>query len=379
MSVWDQLIGQGPAIATLQRAVAEQRSMTHAWLVTGPPGSGRSVAARAFAAALQCERTPAGCGQCHACQTALAGKHPDVTVIATDKVTMSIDEVRSLVSLAQRAPHSGRWRVLILEDADRMLERTSNVLLKAIEEPPARTVWMLCAPSPLDVITTIRSRCRSLTLRIPPVQDVIDLLVQDGIDPQVAGEAARAAQCHVGMARRLARDPQARQRRRRLVTLPAMVRNVGDCVFAAAELMEVAGEQAKAQTEERHQQEKSELLRTLGVQDSGRLAPALRAQVRALEDEHKRRSTRALRDTLDRVLLDLLSLYRDVYLQQVDSTVDPINVDLAEEIAVLARDSEPARTMARIDAVAEARERLAANVSPLLALEAMMVALRPWD
>ncbi|KGM14909.1 hypothetical protein N867_14165, partial [Actinotalea fermentans ATCC 43279 = JCM 9966 = DSM 3133] len=198
MSVWDAVVGQPDAVAVLQRAVADPSAMTHAWLLTGPPGSGRSVAARAFAAALQCEQ--GGCGVCQACTTTMGGTHADVTVVATDKVTINIAEVRDLIGVAQRSPASGRWRVVVLEDADRMVERTSNVLLKAIEEPPPRTVWLLCAPSPQDVVVTIRSRCRGVVLRVPPVEDVAALLVRrDGVDPAVADAAARAAQSHIGL------------------------------------------------------------------------------------------------------------------------------------------------------------------------------------
>ncbi|WP_188037789.1 DNA polymerase III subunit delta', partial [Actinotalea sp. JY-7885] len=204
MSVWTELVGQRHAVEVLREAATDPGAMTHAWLLTGPPGSGRSNAARAFAAALQC--TEGGCGRCQACTTTLAGTHADVMVVATEKVTISIDEVRELIGVAQRAPSQGRWRVIVLEDADRMVERTSNVLLKAIEEPPPRTVWLLCAPSPQDVVVTIRSRCRGVALRVPPVDDVAALLVErDGADREVARMAARAAQSHIGLARRLAR------------------------------------------------------------------------------------------------------------------------------------------------------------------------------
>src|SRR5450756_2925616 len=206
--------------------------MTHAWLITGPPGSGRSNAARAFAAALQCP--DGGCGHCHGCTTALAGTHADVTIVATEKVSIAIDEVRQLIQLAQRAPSQGRWRVIIVEDADRMVERTSNVLLKAIEEPPERTVWLLCAPSPEDVVVTIRSRCRGVVLRVPPVADVARLLVErDEVDPALADAAARAAQSHIGLARRLARDPEVRERPAKTLRLAAAIPGVGDAVLAA--------------------------------------------------------------------------------------------------------------------------------------------------
>lgn len=376
MSVWDVVVGQPDAVATLQRAVTDPSSMTHAWLLTGPPGSGRSVAARAFAAALQCER--GGCGECQACMTTMGGTHADVTVVTTEKVTISIDEVRELIGVAQRSPSSGRWRVIVLEDADRMVERTSNVLLKAIEEPPPRTVWVLCAPSPQDVVVTIRSRCRGVVLRVPPVEDVAALLVaRDGVDPATAEAAARAAQSHIGLARRLARDPEARERRARTLRLAAGIRGVGDAVLAAADLVEVAAAEAKAATGDRDAAEKADLLRTLGAEDGKQLPPSLRAQVRQLEEDQKRRATRAQRDVLDRCLVGLLSLYRDVLVVQLGAGVPLVNTTEAAEVARLAADSTPEQTIRRMDAIAEARERLEGNVAPLLAMEAMAVALRP--
>jgi DNA polymerase-3 subunit delta' len=376
MSVWDAVVGQPDAVATLQRAVADPSAMTHAWLLTGPPGSGRSVAARAFAAALQCEA--GGCGHCPACTTAMAGTHADVTVVATEKVTISIDEVRDLIAVAQRSPASGRWRVIVLEDADRMVERTSNVLLKAIEEPPPRTVWILCAPSPQDVVVTIRSRCRGVVLRVPPVEDVAALLVaRDGVDPATAEVAARAAQSHIGLARRLARDPEARERRSRVLRLAAGIRGVGDAVLAAADLVEVAAAEAKAATEDRDAAEKAELLRTLGAEEGKQLPPSLRAQVRQLEEDQKRRATRAQRDVLDRSLVDLLSLFRDVLVVQLGADVPLVNAAEADLVRSLAADSTPEQTIRRMDAIGEARERLDGNVAPLLAMEAMAVALRP--
>lgn len=376
MSVWDDVVGQPSAVAELRAAAADPAAMTHAWLLTGPPGSGRSVAARAFAAALQCER--GGCGTCQACTTTLAGTHADVTVIATEKVTISIEEVRGLIGLAQRSPSQGRWRVILVEDADRMVERTSNVLLKAIEEPPERTVWLLCAPSPQDVVVTIRSRCRGVVLRVPTVADVAELLVaRDGVDPVVADAAARAAQSHIGLARRLARDPDARRRRVRTLELAIGIQGVGDAVLAAADLVEVATEEATSATADRDAAERSELMRTLGATDGARLPPTLRAQVRQLEEEQKRRATRAQRDVLDRAMVDLLSLYRDVLVVQLGSDIALVNIEQGDQVRRLAAASTPEQSIRRMDAIAQARERLAGNVAPLLAMEAMAVALRP--
>lgn len=376
MSVWDELVGQDSVVDTLRRAVTDPAAMTHAWLLTGPPGSGRSNAARAFAAALQCPDQ--GCGTCATCLSVLKGTHPDVTVLATDKVTISIDEVRGLILEAVRTPSAGRWRIILIEDADRMLERTTNVLLKAIEEPASRTVWLLCAPSPQDVMVTIRSRCRKVSLRIPPVDDVARLLVErDGVDPQEAQIAARAAQSHIGLARRYARDPEARKRRNQVLHFTQRIRGVSDAVIYAGELVEVAQAEAKAASQERDARELAELMRTLGAEEGKTLPPALRSQVKQLEDDQKRRATRHQRDVLDQSMVDLISLYRDVLVRQLGAQVDTVNLEFDDFISQLSRSSTPEQTLGKLDAISIARKRLAGNVSPLLAVEAMMVALRP--
>ncbi|MGW2091991.1 DNA polymerase III subunit delta' [Promicromonospora sukumoe] len=376
MTVWDDVVGQESAVAVLQAAVANPAAMTHAWLVTGPPGSGRSVAARAFAAALQCPQ--GGCGVCRSCTTTMAGTHPDVTLLATEKVVIAIDEVRDLIMTASRTPSGGRWRVIVIEDADRMAERTTNVLLKTIEEPPPHTVWVLCAPSVQDVLPTIRSRCRSVVLRVPPPEAVAELLVRrDGADPAVALSAARAAQSHVGLAKRLARDAGARERRTAVLSIARRIRGVGDAVLAAGELVDVAKAEAVSATQERDAAEKAELLRALGVADGETLPPRLRSQLKQLEDDQKRRATRHQRDVLDRAMVDLLSLYRDVLVVQLGAEVDLVNVELAETVRALAADSTPEQTVRRMDSIGVARNRLDGNVAPLLALEAMAIALRP--
>lgn len=397
MSVWDDVVGQESAVATLKQAVRaagqmvgpgggrvrdQVAGMTHAWLLTGPPGSGRSNAARAFAAALQC--LEGGCGQCKACLTALSGSHADVRLIATEHVQLRVDDVRPLITLAQRSPSEGRWRVIVIEDADRLNDSSGNVLLKAVEEPPPRTVWLLCAPSADDVLTTIRSRCRRVGLRIPPVEAVAALLTRrDGADPAVAAFAARAAQSHIGLARRLALDEGARIRRRDVLRLPSKLRNVGAAVMAAGQLVEVAAEESKAATTERDAVERASLLHSLGAEGLTTLPPSVRAQVRQLEENQKRRATRAQRDVLDRSLVDLLSLYRDVLVLQFGAVaavdgqdgVELVNAELAELLSSEARASTATATLRRMEAIGQARERIEANVSPLLAVEALMVHL----
>lgn len=388
--VFSGLIGQEAAAAVLREAAGSARAttaagdgdaaraMSHAWLITGPPGSGRSVAATAFAAALQCTGEPVGCGQCPGCRTTLAKTNADVVFVATETSIITVDTARSLVQQAQSSPSQGKWRVLVVEDADRLGESGANALLKAIEEPPAHTVWLLCAPSPEDMIATIRSRCRHLGLRIPRAGAVADLLVDEGVaDPETALEAARAAQSHIGLARALARDPQMRQRRREIITAPARVRSVGEAVIAAGRLLETARAQADAQVGERNAREKSELLRQLGMDEGERATKQSRALLRQLEEDQKRRAKRALTDALDRALVDLLAIYRDVLMVQLDSRQELINTDLSDLVHGIAADSSPAQTMARVDHIEQARRRLIANGNVLLVLEAMVVSLRP--
>lgn len=380
MSVWDDLQGQAPVVAQLKQAAQGETRLTHAWLFTGPPGSGRSNAAKAFAAALNCEQddvTLRGCGECAACHTILGETHSDVTFVRTEKVTITIDEARELVSKAGDRPATGRWRIIVVEDADRMAERTTNVLLKAIEEPTPRTIWMLCAPSPADVLVTIRSRCRPVSLRLPPASDVAALLVRrDGVDPQLADRAARAAQSHIGIARRLARDADARERRLETVRIPLGLRGVTAAVMMAEKLVRIATDEANSSNDERDAAEKIALLASLGAPESGTLPPSMRSQVKQLEDDQKRRAKRSITDSLDRTLTDLLSFYRDVLIIQLGNAVELVNVELKSELEEYAGKSAPETTLARIDAINKARVRITTtNVAPLLAVESMATSL----
>jgi DNA polymerase-3 subunit delta' len=383
MSVFDDLVGQAVAVASLQQAADDAAeitagragpSMTHAWLLTGPPGSGRSVAARAFAAALQC--ADKGCDTCDACRRVIDGGHPDVTVVTPEGLSYGVREARQLVRDVAEAPIHGRWRVVVVEDADRLTEDAANALLRAIEEPPRRAVFMLCAPTAEDLLPTIRSRCRIVGLRIPPTEAVADVLVRrDGVDPAMAAFAARAAQGHVGRARRIATDEEARRRRREVLDVPFSLASVGDALAAAATIVDAATEEAASMTRDLDGRETAALRQALG--DTGKGVP--RGSAGALSDLERRqksRATRSKRDVLDRALLDLATLYRDVLTIQLDGGVRLVNEDLSDRSARLAQASRPEHTLRRIEAVMACREAVAANVNPLLAVEAMALALR---
>lgn len=399
MTVWDDLVGQekvseqlaaaardADALVTAAGAAApppETSKMTHAWLITGPPGAGRGQVARAFAAALQCVSPDRalggvpGCGFCDGCHTALIGTHADVNTVAAVGSQILAEDMRDTVRKSYTSPATGRWQIILVEDAERLNEKSANAVLKAVEEPAPRTVWLLCAPSLEDVLPTIRSRCRHLNLRTPSVDAVADMLIRrEGIEPAVATAAARATQGHVDRARRLATDPAARERRAAVLKLPLRVDDVGGCLRAAQELVDAATEDAKQLAEERDGKETEELKAALGGAQGGRMPRGTAGVMKDLEDKQKRRRTRTQRDSLDLALTDLTAFYRDVLALQLGSRVAIANMDAEDALERLARGSSPESTLRRIEAIAGCRQALDRNVAPLLAVEAMTMALR---
>jgi DNA polymerase III subunit delta' len=384
--VFDDLVGQDAVVAELRQAAAAAAAvlrgepatgMTHAWLFTGPPGSGRSVAARAFAAALLCP--DGGCGHCPSCHQVRAGTHADLLLVRPDGLSYGVRQTRSLVLRAAGAPSGGRWQVVLFEDADRATEQAANALLKAIEEPTPRTVWLLCAPSAEELVTTIRSRCRLVVLRTPPAEAIAGVLSREGVDPDRALAAARAAQGHIGRARRLATDLEAAQRRDEVLAVPPRLSGIGPALSAAAALVKSAEAEAAAISIELDQPERDALRRAFGEGSTGKgVAKAVRGSAGAmkdLEDRQKSRATRMKRDALDRALLDLAAFYRDVLAIQLGAAVDLASAGHEADVKRLAEASSPEATVRRIEAVMACRERLELNVAPLLAVEELTLAL----
>ncbi|CAA9333563.1 MAG: DNA polymerase III delta prime subunit [uncultured Nocardioidaceae bacterium] len=373
--VWANLVGQRSVAQTLDRA-ARGHGMSHAWLFTGPPGSGRSNAAMAFAAALLCER--AGCGECQACSTALAGTHSDVSLTRTETAQIATDDMRELVLRSALAPVGHRWQVMVIEDADRLHERAANALLKAIEEPTRRTVWLLCAPTVEDVLPTIGSRCRKVVLSTPTESEVARHLVASaGVAEGVAWFAARASQGHIGRARALACDEGTRGRRREVVSIPKGLTSLGACMNAAANLVDIAKTETEAVVEASDTREKADIEATYGSDAKSRRSRTYQAALRDLAHSQKQRARRRTLDVIDRCLGDILTIYRDAITLQTGSRVALVNEEMRADVEELARRSTPEQNLRRIDAVFTAREQMVEHtVPPLLALESMMVALR---
>jgi DNA polymerase-3 subunit delta' len=375
-AVFGQLAGQDQVVEQLQAALGSS-GLTHAWLFTGPPGSGRSIAARAFAAALLCANQ--GCGECASCRQIAAGGHADLLLVRPDGLSYGVKQTRDLVLKAAASPVYGGWRVILFEDADRATEQAANALLKAIEEPPPRTIWLLCAPSAADLPTTIRSRCRLITLRTPPTAAVAAILEREGISQERALNAARASLGHVGRARRLATDPQAAHRRAEVLRVPLRVTGLAEAFGAAEALVQAAEAEAVATTEALDVPERDALRQAFGEGSTGKgVATAIRGAAGALkelEDRQKSRATRIKRDSLDLALLDLAAFYRDVLAVQLAADVELANASQDADLRALAQASTPRSTVRRIEAIMLCRERLAASVAPLLAVEEMTLAL----
>jgi DNA polymerase-3 subunit delta' len=377
-TVFDDLVGQEDAVAILQGATLaarngdETQEMTHAWIFTGPPGSGRSSAAIAFAQALICPQ--GGCGTCNECRSAKSHAHPDVEIMSTEGLSIKIEEIRELLTRTSWAPSMGGWRIVVMEDADRLTESAANALLKAIEEPGTRTVWLLCAPTLHDILPTIRSRCRHIQLRTPTTTAVSAFLQRrDQIPPAMADFAARVSQGHIGRARYIATNDDVRNHRSTILALPLQLSTIADAYKAAQTLVDMATAQAKAQAEARDEKEIASLQEAYGKGATGRgMATGGAKAVKELEKEQKSRATRMVRDSIDGALLDIATFFRDVMMVQAGATDHLINTDIADQITAYAHKTTPHSTVRKVNAIMKARTHLSHNAAPLLTCEALM-------
>lgn len=381
--LFDEIIGQERAIEILRRAVEVGQQpdgsqvLVQSWLFTGPPGSGRSNTAIAFAGGLLC--ATGGCGSCQSCHLVKSNSHPDLEVIRTEGLSLKIDEVREIIARASWEPASSRYRVVVIEDAERLTESAANALLKAIEEPGVRTIWLLCAPTVDDVLPTIRSRCRQIALVTPTAEAVAQLLMrEEQVNQEVAHFAARASQGHIGRARFLVREPQARSRRDEVITLALNLSDVAGAMAGAARLMEIAAAEAEAEASDRDEAEREQLSNALGVGATGKAPAGSSKALKDLEKEQKSRITRATRDSIDRALLDISTAYRDLLTLQMGLAGERelINGHLREVIEKRAETCSSEAVMRRWEAVMATRRTLKFNVAPLLTLEALLLKVR---
>jgi DNA polymerase-3 subunit delta' len=379
MSVFSSFIGQDHIVEQLNHAVQVAKSgessqaMTHSWLFVGPPGSGRSNAAIAFAASLVCKES--GCGRCVDCTTVLSSTHVDVERFNPTGLSIKADEVRELISRSSWSPSVGGWRIVIIEDSDRLTETAANALLKTIEEPESHNVWLLCAPTLSDVPVTIRSRCRHVQLRTPPTKSVEEFLLNSTkVDAETAALSARVSQGHIGRARFIATNHDAQTRRKEVLALPLTLKDIDSCFKAAQKLLDIAEEQAENENAERDALELKELQDAYQGAGRGLISGGTKA-IKDLEKEQKSSTTRSIRDNIDASLLDIATFYRDVLVLQSQST-EILNIDLLEGIANYARTTSGRRTLEQIELVLSARTNLSRNAAPLATLEALFCALK---
>ena len=373
--VFRDVVSQPEAVEQLLGSIGQGKDVHHAWLFTGPPGSGRSQLALAFAASLLC--ADGGCGSCNSCQMIQSRNHPDVQVLNTERVLISIDEVTEFIEKSIQMPAIGKYRIMVIEDADRMSERTSNLLLKSLEEPPKGTIWMICAPSEADLLPTIRSRVRRVQLKVPTVEAVAQLLVEKyGIGLQLAQQSAAQAQSHVGMARRLASNAGARDRRSQALKAVLSITDIPSAMAVSDTLAKLAESDGAQLTAEQDEAERKALFLAMGVSEESKLNPSSRAQLRRLEESQKRRATRSKRDGLDRILIDLMGLYRDVLTVQLGAGEPLINVDLVQEISKLANESTQAQSIHNIEEIEKVRNRMERNVRDVYLLDSLAVTFR---
>ena len=374
------------AAAAAARGVegAPAHALTHSWLCTGPPGAGRSTSALAFAAALVCtDPEELGCGRCQSCRDVFAGAHTDVVHVVPQELVIKVKTVREIIAQASRLPTISPYRIIIIDDADRCSFEAADAFLKTVEEPPASTVIIMCAPStdPEDFSTTLRSRCRHLYVPAPSTSEIVRLLMEEeGASEQVARLAAVTSLHHVGRARRLVRSEEAQLRRGIAINLAELVFHGDQAFKAVAALVKSADAAAKDAYADADQEERDKLENALGMGAKGKgAARALRGtagSIKELEAAQKARGTRRLRDVLDLTLVDVAGVYRDAIVIRSGSKVELVHPDCEGLSREIAQRVDVAGLTECLDAIAECRERLDQSVLPVIAFNGMLGRIR---
>ena len=380
MKILENIVGQPQVVSILEKAIQASRNseddnqeMTHAWLFAGPPGSGKSVAAMAFAAALVCPND--GCGECIDCKTAIDGSHLDIEIFKTEGLSIKIDEVRELISRSATSPSISSWRIVLIQDIQRLTEAAANALLKAIEEPSSRTVWLLTATSSIEVLPTIRSRCRYIQLKTPTKESIVKLLTdRNNIDPQLAEYSARVSQGHIGRAIFISQNPNLRTTRNEVIELVLSIKDTASAFLVASKLIDMTNEDAKTTSEALSEKEKHQLQNA--YQGSGRgLLPGGSTAVKDLEKSQKNRLARSIQDSLDRLLLDILSIFRDIMIIQLSKSETIINIERMQFLQDFALNNSQVEIHEFIQRIMQARASLRANSSSLSVIENLMIAI----
>lgn len=366
--VFADLVGQQQVIQQLEQAINTPRNnpgheMTHAWLFTGPPGSGRSNVAKAFAASLVCKKR--GCGTCDDCRTSLAGTHPDLEIVDVSGLSIKIDEIREIVTRSSWGASTSNWRVVVIEDCDRMTEAAANALLKALEEPGASTIWLLCAPTLHDVLPTVRSRCRHMNLKTPTTNEITKYLVEKmHVTREEAESVAAISQGHIGKATRLLRAPDRKTIRRKAFSILFLIKSENAAIKAAAELLQLAQEQVDSRNVALIEKELDELRTVMQSGPKGMLSGGAKA-IKDLERDQKARTNRSIKDEIDGYLLDYTSFFRDCLI-----TNGPwINSDFSIEISNYSKLLPSGSINSILVKLNELRDRLSTNASHPLLLE----------
>ena len=341
LTLYSDVIGQERAVAQL---IASARAPVHAYLLVGPPGTGKRQAARSFAAALLCDQ--AGCGVCEECTRALSGVHPDVVVHERTGAYITVGDAREIGRLASLSPVEGRRKILVLVDFH-LVEQAAPALLKTIEEPPATTVFVVLAEQVPPELVTIASRCARVDFTPVPTHVIAEALVGEGLEPDLAGEVAAASGGSIDRARLLASDPEFATRRSAWLEAPARLDGTGATAAVLADELMAGLESVVEPLQRRQAAEHAEMV------ERARLYGDRPGERKELEARHRREERRVRTDELRYGLATLAAGYRDRL--------------------TTARD--PRVCMAAVEAITAANEALARNPNVLLLLQALLVHL----